>query len=63
MTNWEKFKEVFGITGYDRLTPKGSICAIIDCSDVQCRECPLYEQRGLLYEGFWEEEYNEEREG
>lgn len=61
MTNWEKFKEVFGITRYDSTTPKGSICAIIDCSDIQCRECPFYEQ-GLWFVGFWEEEYNEESE-
>lgn len=59
MTNWEKFKEVFGITRYDETTPEGSICAIIDCSDIQCGNCPFYEQ-GLWYVRFWEEEYKGE---
>jgi len=51
MTNWEKFKEVFGIPDDSKINTEKQMCAIIDCDKVKkCWECPLYEFN-------WEKEY------
>jgi hypothetical protein len=57
MTNWEKFKEVFGIPADAELTPKENICNMVDCSLIMsCSKCPICNY-GMDTSYFWEREY------
>jgi hypothetical protein len=58
MTNWEKFKEVFGFPESDIVMPVGSMCEIIECDDIQCYDCPICEN-DVCVKSFWNREYNE----
>lgn len=55
ITNWDKFKEVFGIPQKTGLIPDGDICNIINCTTVSCKSCPLANVG-------WETEYKENEE-
>jgi len=58
MTNWEKFKEVFGIPMDSKIEPMGVVCNIVDCSGIKCDECPI-QHYGMTVLYFWEREYEE----
>lgn len=59
MTNWDKFREVFGISENSELKPIGTICLFVKCVSGQCTECPLYEAN-VHGVHFWEEKYESE---
>lgn len=57
MTNWEKFKEVFGIPEDSEIKVEGDICNIIDCTGIfSCTQCPI-EKAHMNNFDFWESEY------
>lgn len=60
MTNWEKFKEVFGLPESDLVMPTGSLCEIVGCNDIQCCDCPICEN-DICEKTFWSREYNKTR--
>lgn len=60
MTNWEKFKEVFGFPENDIVMPIGSMCEIIECDDIPCYDCPICEN-DICVKSFWSREYNKTR--
>ena len=52
MTNWEKFREVFGLP--DDYEPAYSMCDTVDCPwGVSCANC-------LFNDKEWQDEYEEE---
>lgn len=59
MTNWDKFREVFGISENSEMKPIKTVCLLVKCVSGQCSKCPIYEANihGLH---FWEEEYEGE---
>lgn len=56
MTNWDKFKEVFGIPENSEVEPMEIVCGFVKCVSGLCTECPIYKanMHGLH---FWKEEY------
>lgn len=57
MTNWEKFKEVFGIPSDNEVVPDDRLCEILDCGAMEsCTECP-FSDKGMDSQMFWDEEY------
>jgi len=61
MTNWEKFKEVFGIPADSELEAEREICPILDCTSIEwCAECPV-DKLHLNDADFWEREYKGEK--
>lgn len=61
MTNWEKLKEVFGISMDTEIEPMCNMCSIVDCHKITCNKCPInYSEMSTLY--FWDREYKESKE-
>lgn len=59
MTNWEKFKEVFGIPTDNEVEPMDRICEILDCGAMEkCTECP-FSELDMDSPSFWDDEYVE----
>jgi hypothetical protein len=61
MTNWEKFKEVFGFLESDLVKPMVSVCVMMKCANVPCDDCPIY-KNDICAKSFWSREYNKKRE-
>lgn len=62
MTNWEKFKEVFGIPQGTPIDVNERICEILDCGLMEkCTECP-FSELDMDSPFFWDDEYVEREE-
>lgn len=60
MTNWDKFREVFGISEHNETKPIKSVCVLVKCVSGDCSECPIY-KADVHRVHFWEEEYESEK--
>ena len=56
MTNWDKFREVFGISEDNKIAPIGSVCDFIDYHRGECLECSIYKTEAND-QCFWDREY------
>jgi hypothetical protein len=56
MTNWEKFKEVFGIPADIGIEPMRNMCSIVDCKGIECDDCFIY-KNNMQGTSFWRREY------
>ena len=61
MTNWEKFKEVFGIPKNVRKSMPMNICNVVDCKGIECDDCFIY-KNDMQGTKFWRREYKESKE-
>lgn len=56
MTNWEKFKEVFGIPTNVKKAMNMNICNVVDCKGIECDDCYIY-KNDMQGTKFWRREY------
>lgn len=56
MTNWDKFREVFGIPENSKLKPIKTVCLLVKCVSKDCTECPIF-NANVHGEYFWEDKY------
>jgi len=56
MTNWEKFKEVFGLPTNVKKEMQMNICNAVDCKGIECDDCFIY-KNNMHGTSFWRKEY------
>lgn len=56
MTNWEKFKEVFGLPANVKKSMSMNTCDMFDCKGIECDDCYIY-KNNMQGTKFWREEY------
>ena len=61
MTNWEKFKEVFGLPTNVKKSMSLNICNVVDCKGIECDDCYIY-KNNMQGTKFWRKEY-QKKEG
>lgn len=58
MTNWEKFKEVFGLPTNVKKAMQMNICNVVDCKGIECDDC-FINKNNMHGTSFWRREYKE----
>jgi len=56
MTNWEKFKEVFGLPTNVKIEMQMDICDVVDCRGIECDDC-FINKNNMHGTSFWRREY------
>lgn len=56
MTNWEKFKEVFGLPTNVKKAMQMNICNVVDCKGIECDDC-FINKNNMHGTSFWRREY------